>query len=100
MCLSHPQKYAIADRMVSAPVTQMHLVTNDASLRPRPSSAKTRLASTSWARVLALLNRSGQMVTGRDNIHDRMKAPTIRMSRLTTAITSQTGKWLVEPRVT
>ena len=35
-------------------------------------------------------------MTGRDSIHDRMKAPMI-MSRLTTAITSQTGKWLVKP---
>jgi hypothetical protein len=48
MCLSHPQKYAVADRMVSAPVTQMHTVTNGSSLRPRPSSAKTRLASRVW----------------------------------------------------
>ena len=59
MCLSHTQKYTVADRMVSAPVTQMHMATNGSSPSPRPSSAKTRLASTSWARVLALLTRSG-----------------------------------------
>ena len=40
------------------------------------------------------------MLSGRDSIHDSTTAPTMRMSRLTTAITSQTGKWPAKPSVT
>jgi len=43
MCLSHTQKYTVKDRMVSAPVTQMHIATNGSSPSPRPSSAKKTL---------------------------------------------------------
>jgi hypothetical protein len=49
---------------------------------------------------LALLMSSGCMLTGRDNIHDNTTAPTMRMSRLTTAMTSHTGKWPAKPKVT
>ena len=39
-------------------------------------------------------------MSGRDSIQDSTTAPTMRMSRLTTAITSQAGSWPASPSVT
>ncbi len=40
------------------------------------------------------------MESGRDSIQDSTTAPTMRMSRLTTAITSHAGNCPASPRVT
>ena len=65
--------------------------------RPKASSASTVAASTIWAAVLALLTASGLMRTGWSSSQDSSTAATIRMSRLTTAMTSHSGSSLRTP---